>query len=324
MNLEDLAACSPKLMWVLRDVLPSQLLDDQGRILTSRQCLERAVRSDANSSFSPTKSRAKAIVRMCFEDRECFPLSPALAQQEQGESSPGSGQNMSSEYIRQVQIFGGRILQAADPKTVNGLAVTGSMLAMLADNYVTSSNSESRFSIRDAWNCVCDAECEKAMQRSVEFYQRMASNICEQSLPLSPHDLTQWHAEVAGESVRMFDHGTKGKEGASKYVSLLEERLRSSFRSIDAENHRVGCLKAKDALETLYAEVDSRLSDGMYSDFGAFERDRAKIRAKFLEEVPRNVHSMLVLHEFMEERVAGAATKFLNKSSEVADDSRSR
>uniref|UniRef100_A0A7S1HAJ8 GB1/RHD3-type G domain-containing protein n=1 Tax=Hemiselmis andersenii TaxID=464988 RepID=A0A7S1HAJ8_HEMAN len=322
-DVESMASCFPKLWWVLRDATPAQLVDDVGRNLTSRQYLERAVSGDVNSSFSQSKSRSRAIVRMCFEDRDCFPLAPAY-EQSSPSASLGSPRTPSAGYLRQAQVLGGRVVQNADSKTINGVQVTGPMLALLADSYVTSANSGSHLSVKDAWDSVCDAECERSMAACAGVYERMAGSIRVESLPMPLYELTQWHTEAAGEALRMFEDQTKGREGAAKYRSLLEERLRGLFRGIDADNHHIGCLKAKEALEGLYSEVDARLHEGGYGEFGAYERDRARVRARFLEEVPRNMHSMLVLHEFMEEKLSGAATRFLTKTSEEADDSRQR
>lgn len=73
-NISDL---TPKLLWVLHGF--SLTRDDNGRQMTARQYLERALQ-EADTALQPgglaKQSSAKTTLRQVFADRDCFPFMP--------------------------------------------------------------------------------------------------------------------------------------------------------------------------------------------------------------------------------------------------------
>ena len=56
------------------------------------------------------------------------------------------------------------------PKQLNGKAVTGEMLLELATAYASAINEGSVPNIQNAWSYVCQNECNRAIEESIQYY----------------------------------------------------------------------------------------------------------------------------------------------------------
>lgn len=64
------------------------------------------------------------------------------------------------EFRTQVDAIRKRVWAAAKPKSLYGNDITGSMLAELAEAYISAFNDNSAPTISSAWDRVVDKQCE--------------------------------------------------------------------------------------------------------------------------------------------------------------------
>ena len=76
------------------------------------------------------------------------------------------------EFVDQMRKLRDKIFKKVRPKQLNGRQVTGEMLLELAQAYTAAINEGSVPNIQNAWSYVCQNECNRAIQESVQFYNR--------------------------------------------------------------------------------------------------------------------------------------------------------
>lgn len=62
------------------------------------------------------------------------------------------------------------------------------------------------------------------MATCIRTYEERVSACQDALLPMSPFNLSQWHAGVAMELVGVYEETVKGREGAAKFRSILDDR----------------------------------------------------------------------------------------------------
>lgn len=63
-----------------------------------------------------------------------------------------------------------KIFKRVKPKQLNGKQVTGEMLLELAQAYTSAINEGSVPNIQNAWSYVCQNECNRAIEESIQRY----------------------------------------------------------------------------------------------------------------------------------------------------------
>ncbi len=69
-----------------------------------------------------------------------------------------------------MHLLRSKIFKKVRPKQLNGKQVTGEMLLELASAYVAAINEGSVPNIQSAWSYVCQNECNRAIEESIQTY----------------------------------------------------------------------------------------------------------------------------------------------------------
>ena len=69
-----------------------------------------------------------------------------------------------------------KVLNRIKPKTLKGMALSGSMLATLTENYTKAINGGAVPNIENAWSYICKSECQKAFNLALEAYEESLNN----------------------------------------------------------------------------------------------------------------------------------------------------
>jgi len=67
-------------------------------------------------------------------------------------------------FVKQLDALKKKVLGKMNSKTLNGRAITGSVLVSLANQYVQSFNTGSMPNIESAWTYICRNESQKALE----------------------------------------------------------------------------------------------------------------------------------------------------------------
>ena len=77
-----------------------------------------------------------------------------------------------------------KVINRVKAKTLNGKKLTGTMMATLADAYVTAINNGAVPNIETAWSYICKNECYKAAEESLAFAEATLGEIASNKLPM--------------------------------------------------------------------------------------------------------------------------------------------
>ena len=141
-NNENLSAYFPSFLWVVRD-FSLQLVDENGRQLSSNQYLEKALMPQkGNSDACEEKNRIRTMIKNFFIERECCTLvrpttdEAALQNLDQQEL-----ETLRPEFISQTKELRNYILKNVRLKSLNGKALNGEMFCDLIESYVKAINT---------------------------------------------------------------------------------------------------------------------------------------------------------------------------------------
>jgi hypothetical protein len=88
---------------------------------------------------------------------------------------------MRPEFVSQVEQLREKIFRKVKPKMMNGKQITGKMLLDLADAYTQAINSGSVPNIQTAWSYICQNECHRAIENSLNHYKQAMRSVIEET-----------------------------------------------------------------------------------------------------------------------------------------------
>ena len=160
---------SPGFLWVVRD-FALQLRDDTGKVIGAREYLEDALQPAAAGRGAEGKNRIRSCLREYFPDRDCFTMVRPCTNESQLQNLDAMpNKQLRPEFVAQAEELRDKIFAAAvaRPMHVKGYPLTGAMLGMLCESYVTAVNDGRVPDIKDAWTYVCDAQRAQLEQKAV-------------------------------------------------------------------------------------------------------------------------------------------------------------
>ena len=95
------------------------------------------------------------------------------------------------DFVEQVMSLRRKVINRVKVKTLNGKALTGTMLSTLAESYVTAINNGAVPNIETAWTYICRNECLKAQEEAFSYFE---NSLREFSLSKIPTDLEELNA----------------------------------------------------------------------------------------------------------------------------------
>lgn len=174
-ELEALADHFPSFMWVVRDF--TLRLEDGGRKINDRQYLENALKPQQSfTSEAASRNQIRTLLSSFFRERDCV----TLVRPAEDEATLRNLKNVPLEQLRPefqagLKTLKNKLYAALRPKAVNGRALTGAMLATLAQTYVEALNSGGVPTISTAWDRVLQSQAAEAVAKALEAYDRKAA-----------------------------------------------------------------------------------------------------------------------------------------------------
>lgn len=174
-ELEALAEHFPGFMWVVRDF--TLRLEDGGRKINDRQYLENALKPQQSfTSEAASRNQIRTLLGSFFRERDCV----TLVRPAEDEATLRNLKNVPLEQLRPefqagLKTLKNKLYAALRPKAVNGRALTGSMLATLAQTYVEALNSGGVPTISTAWDRVLQSQAAEAVTKAVAVYDKRAT-----------------------------------------------------------------------------------------------------------------------------------------------------
>nr|CCA27005.1 guanylatebinding protein putative [Albugo laibachii Nc14] len=178
------ASVYPSFIWVVRD-FTLKLKDQSGFNITSREYLERALRSCNPATTSASQDCIRQALVEAFPRRNCVTMVRPVLQEEKLQKQIPRGdvrlEELRPEFLKDLD----HLLQCIfddgmEGNGVNGKNMDGSMYCDLVSIYVEAINNRNLLDVNNAWMRVVQGQCEKTVQESVVLYdQEMRKRITE-------------------------------------------------------------------------------------------------------------------------------------------------
>ena len=218
------------------------------------------------------------------------------------------------EFRDQMAALKSVILSKAHPKMMNGTCLDGVALCNLAQAYTQSINTGSVPSIQNAWSYICESKCQHALNEALKAYEEETKEIRANDLPMSAEELDDVNKALVDEVWETFKKHAIGQD-SEPFKKQLEDKVAVIYRQLQADNQAMGRDRAKEVLEKLYAPLDIKVQEEVFTSFDEFEVERKKVRAAYMDEVPNSTAKLEVLCVFMEAKISECAVRFNSKSA---------
>ena len=160
----------PHFIWVVRDF--SLQLNEGLNPITPRQYLEGALKPQGGTGDDAfAKNKIRMMIASFFPSRDCVTLvRPVGDEALLRELSAVDTQDLRPEFREGVERLRGKIRRVPRVKMMYGQAVTGPVLAQLAESYVAMMNDQCIPTIATAWERILRAQCDDAVEAAVAQY----------------------------------------------------------------------------------------------------------------------------------------------------------
>ncbi|KAF4670563.1 hypothetical protein FOZ61_010154 [Perkinsus olseni] len=238
----DLAAHFPPLLWVLRD-FNLKLVNETGQPISPKEYLEHALRPVAGRSEGvEQKNKIRECIKTMFRDRSCSVMvRPVENEADLRHIQKLPYQALRPQFQQQVDAFVQKVYSSLKPKMIGGTALNGSMLATLAQEYVSAINSSAVPTIQSAWTNVVTHQLRISLRDAVHVYRATMNEDVMQKLPMSDEEVRAKHKQAKAAALQVFN-GPKFDQGDSRYLDFRQE-LRSAVarlnEHVNVENKRV-------------------------------------------------------------------------------------
>ncbi|EKX45961.1 hypothetical protein GUITHDRAFT_138454 [Guillardia theta CCMP2712] len=261
----DLSEIMPKLLWILSGTSVNRRGEEASKVLSSKQYMERAF-EEFDVCLKRDARSERAQGGLCH----LFPDRDCFHVEK----------NMLSESI---------LTEMSDNSTdsISSLNDIVKKLGVLRDKILL--NAE----IKRISGCIVTGTLFVSL---AEYYISML-NSCN----------TIRHMSASRDAIDVYKTWTSGlqKQNVNRYKLQLEEKLKTLFERVSAENAKMCEQKSLKIINELYRELEEKIHSNVYQDFGEYDRDRRR----FFELAPKHPSALVVIHEFMEDAVCSVAKR---------------
>ena len=252
----------PKFIWVLRD-FALELSDESGFRISSNQYMERCLQPvNGNSEDVAQKNMVRRILFDFFRDRDCITMvRPVNDERKLRNIQEVPYEQLRPEFKEQVEDFVKRIVTNIRPKMIEGLTVTGTMLASLTETYVNSINANSIPTISTAWERAMQVQMKECYARAVVAYKEQLDKISSQ-LPADELKLREADHKGRDKAYKILTEiptNQTNLEGVTKLRQKLEEKMESQFESLMKDNYSRSLKAAQRAMKKILGSIEEKL-----------------------------------------------------------------
>ena len=254
----------PRFIWAVRDFC-LQLVDKEGKQITSNQYLEdclRQVSSSSSSSESKSKNEIRKILKDYFKDRDCYTfVRPINKDKKLRNIQEVAFEELRPDFKDQVSNFVSQVLNNARVKMLDGVAITGKSLSMLLEQYIDAINRDAVPTISTAWERTIDMQIKEAYRAANSLYKKLLKAI-RTELPKEDSDLRANESEVRKAGLKLIEKVpviSGLKEEILKIRAKFLDRCDSSLESLLSQNLTASRSKSASYLRELFDAMEDKI-----------------------------------------------------------------
>ncbi|OMJ79820.1 hypothetical protein SteCoe_20069 [Stentor coeruleus] len=306
---EDLSQYFPSFLWVVRD-FSLQLVDENGKILTSKEYLEKALLPQkGNSEVCEEKNRIRTMIKTFFKSRECFTLvRPTTDEMELQHLDQKDIETLRPEFIAQTRELRSLVMTGIKLKEINGKALDGGMFSDLIRSYVDAINSGAAPCIESTWSYLCKNQLAKLLQECEDQYEHDISESIGNNFPVPSSVLKEYHKQAKNLAVTNFKSKAIG-DGIDEILTKLKEKMKEKYETIFLNNQDECKVLCTRFLIDNYSLIASKLKKNQLKSFQEFEKE-----LKILKEYAKGhcpVMDTEILYEFLVESISSGGDFFI-------------
>ncbi|XP_068524449.1 guanylate-binding protein 2-like isoform X2 [Anas acuta] len=292
----------PGFVWAVRDFVLELSVD--GRRVNEDEYLEHVLRLQPGSSrVVQEQNELRRCLRDFFPNRKCFVLPlPAEPEAMKHLEELKEGQ-LRPRFLQQADAFCRHIWDTAPVKALPGqVAVTGSMLASLAERYVEAIGSSGVLCLESAVTALAAAENTAAVAAAVAEYRRRMER--ELKLPTaSQEELGDAHQRCERRALALF-MARVFADKEQRYQCQLMSELEAAKEEFCRRNEAASEERCRAVLQELWRDVERRLDRGEYAVPGGsrrFQEHLGELMEKYHQRPGLGVKAAAVLEKFLQE-----------------------
>ena len=224
-----------------------------------------------------------------------------------------SFEELRPEFFEQVINLRKKILSRLRVKTMNGQPLNGEMYQDLIRNYIHSINDGAVPNIQSAWTYLCQNQCQKAVQTSMEVYDQMIRELMHNKLPTTLEELKQLHSQAKQMSLQSFLKKAIGNY--TEELELLKKQIKNRFMMIRNENQKESTRLCQNYISSEYQAIDRKLKMNEYKSFHEFTSDMNLFQQFFLENGPHCEGREESICQYLQKAVQDAGTYFIKSQA---------
>jgi len=188
-SLNDYANNFPSFLWVLRD-FALELVDENGKNVTTKQYLENALREENTNLISHNeynkgiieemnkKNDIRKIIKLFFRERDCYTLiRPVNDEKKLKIIDKLPQEELRPEFLNQMNLLVKNVFENIRPKSINGGYMNGEMFLNLTKMYIESLNSDELPNINTSWKIVIDSQLKSAYDAGLDYYMKQMDSL---------------------------------------------------------------------------------------------------------------------------------------------------
>lgn len=276
-DLDSYANNFPSFLWVIRD-FALDLIDENGRKLTSSQYLENALRmhEDSKDEESIKKNEIRKLLQLFFKERDCYTLIRPVNDEKKLRLIDKLPTNeLRPEFLNQMKEFVSRVYNGLRPKLIQGSYVNGKTYLELVRMYVDSLNNNSIPDVKTSWKLVVESQMEQIFEKSLNYYTEEMLNLDYRNEIHSIEDILKYHNKyklIAFDYLRECSNINVPCLVYIDFMNKFENQVDEHFKDFISKWHEI---KKKDC-EILSEKIiktfnDSKTNDDVFSILDSFD-----------------------------------------------------
>ncbi len=243
--------------------------------MSAKEYLEVALQPQKGFSDEvEQKNRIRRLLTSFFKERDCITMvRPVIDEQLLQKLDRLELDSLRPEFLQQVMNLRKRILTQCKAKRVNGRELSGEMFIGLARSYLQAINQGGVPNIENAWKYVCRSECQKAVERGLEVYERQLKELLFPRLPTLAEEVRTLHRQAKEAALEVFARRAVGEEVQREYERELRTRIRQRLAQVTAHNEQLGANVCNQFIAREFASIEKKLKMHEYKYYVEFEKD---------------------------------------------------
>ncbi|XP_003514001.1 guanylate-binding protein 2-like isoform X1 [Cricetulus griseus] len=293
----------PTFVWALRDF--SLELEADGKPITADEYLEYALTlMKGSDKKSESFNKPRLCIRTFFPKRKCFVFDRPAQRKYLSKLETISEEDLSSEFVEQVEEFTSYIFSYSNVKTLSGgIIVNGPRLQSLVLAYVNAISSGELPCMENAVLTLAQIENAAAVQKAIEHYEEQMNQKVQ--FPTETFkELLDLHRPIESEAIEVFIKKSF-KDIDQKFQKKLVEQLVAKRDAFIKKNMDVSLAHCSDLLKDIFGSLEEEVKQGTFSKPGGyylFLQKKRELEKKYNQTTGKGLQAEEALKKYFESK----------------------